>query len=151
MKFFDIVNIYGLIFAVLLALPHILYRRRHRIDKEIYTNRAMYYIDRMGRFGSLFLMSFNIGILEKGFTEPKLLMERFWLISTAVLSLCYLLLWAVFFKNESKKTAYALAFLSAFIIVFSGILQVKTLLLTFGIVYLAGELYVISRFFQNKT
>ena len=151
MKFFDIVNIYGFIFAVLLALPHILFRRRHRIDTDIYQNKAIYYIDRMGRFGSLFLMSFNIGILEKGFTEPKLLMERFWLISTAVMTLCYLLLWLLFFKNEKKQTAYAIAFLSAFIIVFSGILQVKTLLFTFGLVYLAGELYVISRFFQNKT
>ena len=151
MKFFDIVNIYGLIFAVLLALPHIIYRRRHRIDTGVYQNRAMYYIDRMGRFGSLFLMSFNIGILEKGFTEPKILMERFWLISTAVMTLCYLLIWLMFYKNEKKTTAYALAFISAFIIVFSGILQVKTLLFTFGLVYLAGELYVISRFFQNKT
>ena len=150
MGFFDIVNVYGLAFAVLLAAPYIFYRRRHKIHTENYPNRAMHYIDRMGRFGSSFLMSFNIGILEKGFTEPKELMQRFWLITTAALVLAYLLLWALFLRRERKGTAYLLVALFTAVVVLSGILQVKTLLFTFGLVYLAGELYVVSRHFQSK-
>ncbi len=34
-------------------------------------------------------------------------------------------------------------------VMFSGILQVNTLLLTAGIVYLIGELYLFSRYFRK--
>lgn len=149
MSFFDVVNIYGLAFAALLVLPHVLYNRSHTVDKTLFTNRSMVYIDRIGRYGSTFLMAFNMGILEGGFTEPKELMERFWLISTAVLTLVYLLLWYRFLKTERRLFANLIIAVSSVIIIFSGVLQVKTLLLTAGIVYLIGELYMASRFFQK--
>lgn len=148
MSFFDVVNIYGLIIAALLAAPHIIYAGTHTYDKNKFTNRAMVYIDRIGRFSSLFLMSFNLGILEQGFTEPKDLMRRFWLITVCALTLVYLLLWLAFFKTGSRGAALAVILVSAFIIIFSGILQVKTLLLTAGVVYLIGEFYMFSRFFH---
>ena len=148
MDFLSVVNPCGLAFTAVLILPHIFYRRRHRIDKTAYANQGMYYIDRMGRFGSLFLMSFHLGVLERGFTEPKELMMRFWLISTAALLAVYLLLWGMFFKRERKHTAYLIVAVSAVIIVFSGILQVNTLLFTFGFVYLIGELYVVKQHFK---
>ena len=75
MGFFDIVNIRGLIFAVLLALPHALYIRSSFYKKPVHENRAMVYISRIGRFFSFFLMSVNIGVLERGFTSA--LMESF--------------------------------------------------------------------------
>lgn len=141
----NIFNPYGIVIALLLALPHIIYRRTHKIDRSLYDNRAMYYLDRMARFGCLLLLSFHIGILERGFTEPKELMKRFWLISTAVLLLVYFLLWFFYFKQPRRPLARLIAGVSAFIVVFSGILQVNTLLFTFGIVYFIGELYIISK------
>lgn len=149
LSFFDVVNIYGLAFAALLVLPHVLYHRSHTVDKTLFTNHSMVYIDRIGRYGSVFLMAFNVGVLEGGFTEPKELMERFWLISTAVLTLLYLLLWYWFLKTERRLFANLIIAVSSIIIIFSGILQVKTLLLTAGIVYLIGELYMASRLFQK--
>lgn len=148
MSFFDVVNIYGVIIAAVLLAPHIIYVKTHTYDKSKFTNRAMVYIDRIGRFSSLFLLMFNLGILEQGFTEPKDLMRRFWLISVGALMLIYILLWLVFFKTGSKGIALAIILVSAFIVIFSGILQVKTLLVTAGIVYLIGELYMFSRFFK---
>ena len=148
MSFFDVVNIYGLIIAAVLITPHIIYVKTHTYDKNKFTNRAMVYIDRIGRFSSLFLLSFNLGILEQGFTEPKDLMRRFWLITVGAMILIYLLLWLIFFKTGSKGAALAIVLVSAFIVIFSGILQVKTLLVTAGIVYLIGELYMFSRFFK---
>ena len=147
-SFFDVVNIYGLINAAALAAPHIIYVKTHTYDKSKFTNRAMVYIDRIGRFSSLFLMAFNLGILEQGFTEPQDLMRRFWLITSVSMTLIYLLLWLFFFKTGSKGAALAIVLVSAFIIIFSGILQVKTLLVTAGIVYLIGELYMFSGYFK---
>ena len=98
MGFFDVVNVYGLLFAAVLLVPHIVYMKTHTLDTGVFANRAMVYIDRVGRLASLFLMSFHIGVLELGFTEPQALMRRFWLIVMGVCSVLYALLWLLFFK-----------------------------------------------------
>lgn len=147
MGFFDVVNVYGLIFAVILAVPHIVYARTHNYDLKAINNRAMLYIERTGKYCSLFLMGINLGVLEQGFTAP--IMEVYWLISTSVLTVIYVVLWIVFFKKETKGFAYLLTITAALIVIQSGLLQVKTLLLTAGIVYLFGELYVTSQAFKD--
>lgn len=147
MGFFDVVNVYGLLFAVILAVPHVVYARTRNYDLNAINNRAMLYIERTGKYCSLFLMGVNLGILEKGFTAP--IMETYWLISTAVLTVIYVLLWIVFLKKETKGFAYLLTITAALIVIQSGLLQVKTLLLTAGIVYLIGELYITSQAFKD--
>lgn len=147
MGFFDVVNVYGLLFAVILAVPHIVYARTHNYDLKSINNRAMLYIERTGKYCSLFLMGINVGVLEKGFTAP--IMEVYWLISTSVLTVIYVLVWIVFFKKVTKGFAYLLTITAALIVIQSGLLQVKTLLLTAGIVYLIGELYVTSQAFKD--
>lgn len=147
MGFFDVVNVYGLLFAVILAVPHIVYARTHNYDLKSINNRAMLYIERTGKYCSLFLMGINVGVLEKGFTAP--IMEVYWLISTSVLTVIYVVVWIVFFKKETKGFAYLLTITAALIVIQSGLLQVKTLLLTAGIVYLIGELYVTSQAFKD--
>ena len=94
-------------------------------------------------------MSFHIGVLELGFTEPQALMRRFWLITMGVCSVLYALLWLLFFKKETKGCALGIILISSFMVMYSGILQVNTLLLTAGIVYLIGELYLFSRYFRK--
>lgn len=147
MGFFDVVNVYGLLFAVILAVPHIVYARTHNYDLKSINNRAMLYIERTGKYCSLFLMGINVGVLEQGFTAP--IMEVYWLISTSVLTVIYVVVWIVFFKKETKGFAYLLTITAALIVIQSGLLQVKTLLLTAGIVYLIGELYVTSQAFKD--
>lgn len=149
MGFFDVVNVYGLLFAAVLLVPHIVYMKTHTLDTGVFANRAMVYIDRVSRLASLFLMSFHIGVLELGFTEPQALMRRFWLITMGVCSVLYALLWLLFFKKETKGCALGIILISSFMVMFSGILQVNTLLLTAGIVYLIGELYLFSRYFRK--
>ena len=78
MSFLQVINPFGLLFAALLLLPHILFRGLRTVTKENVPNLGMYWLDRLGRFGSLFLMSVHTGVLEKGFTDPKELMQRFW-------------------------------------------------------------------------
>ena len=147
MGLFDVVNIYGLAFSVILVIPHIVYARTHSYDIKAIDNRAMLYIERIGKYCSVFLMSINLGVLEGGFTAP--IMRMYWLISTTLLTILYVILWIVFFEKETKLLAYLLTITSALIVIQSGLLQVKTLLLTAGIVYLIGELYVTSKAFKE--
>ncbi len=143
MDFFDVVNVYGLVFALLQAIPLFLYSRKHPTSPDAFPNIAMVYLDRIGRFGSLFLMSFHLGFAERGFTEPKDLMKRFWIITMAILVAACLLMWAVFVKRGGRGLAKAIAAVSASSVMLSGILQVNILLLTAGFIYLIGELYII--------
>ena len=117
MSFLQVINPFGLLFAVLLLLPHILFRGLRTVTKENVPNLGMYWLDRLGRFGSLFL--------------------------TAVLVLVYWLLWILFSKRNNQAAAYGIVAASAAAVMLSGILQVNTLLLTAGVVYLIGELYIV--------
>lgn len=143
MDLLALLNPFGILFAALLAAPHILYRKR-ALKKSDCDNLGMFYLDRMGRFGSLLLMSVHMGVLEKGFTEPKALTEQFWIISTSALIVVYLALWALFFRSEKRWLATLIAVFGSSAVILSGILQVNTLLLTFGVVCLIGELYIIK-------
>lgn len=143
MGFFDVVNVYGLLFVAIMIVPHIVYARTHNYDMKSVENRAMVYIERIGKYCGAFLMAINIGVLEKGFTSD--LMKRFWLYSMAVLVAAYIVLWILFFKTNKKGFAYILTILAGFILMYCGLLQVKTLLLTAGIVYMSGELYVVKK------
>ncbi|MCD8025870.1 MAG: hypothetical protein LUF33_02780 [Clostridiales bacterium] len=148
MGFFDVVNIYGLLCIIILAAPNIVYARTHNYDLSVIGNRSMLYIERVGKYCSMFLMAINLGILEEGFTAP--IMKTFWIFATLALTALYTALWIFFFKRESKAVAYSLTVIAAVIFMLSGLLQVKTLLLTFGIVYLIGGLYVTSKFMSNR-
>lgn len=148
MGFSNVVNIFGLLFAIALLVPHIVYAKTHTYDMSVIDNRAMLYIDRVGRYCSVFLMAVNVGVLENGFGSD--LMRNFWFISTAIMVVAYILLWILFFKKERKLLAYLLAIISALIVIMSGLLQEKTLLLTAGIVYLVGELYMLKKVFPKE-
>ena len=150
MDFFstNLFNWYGLAFAIALLVPDIVYIKSNRIDRTIFDNRAMLYIERIGKYCSIFLMGINIGVLEGGFTKP--IMETFWIISTCVLTVVALILWLLCFNRFSKLWAYLLTAVTAVIFMMSGLLQVKTLLLTAGVVYLIGQLYVTNKYVKSK-
>lgn len=143
MGFFDVVNVYGLLFVVIMIIPHIIYARTHNYDIKSVENRAMVYIERIGKYCGAFLMAVNIGVLEMGFTSA--LMKRFWLYSTAAAVAIYIVLWVLFLKTGKKGLAYAITILAGLILMYCGLLQVKSLLLFAGVVYLAGELYVTKK------
>lgn len=149
MGFFDVVNVYGFLFAVILLIPDVLYAKTYKIDRSIFDNRAMLYIERIGKYCSLFLMGINIGVLEEGFTSP--LMKNFWLAAVSLMTAICVVLWIICFKKTSKAASNILTVITSIIFILSGLLQVKTLLLTFGVVYLIGQMYVSRKYLAAKS
>ena len=143
MGFLSVFNFVGMAFAAVLVLPNVFLLRSYPFDRERVPNKAMLLLARIGKFGSLLLMSVHLGVLEQGFTEPKELMQRFWWIATSVILAVYLLLFMLLFRSENPRIRRALAVLAAAVLIFCGILQVNTLLFTFGFVCLIGELYIL--------
>lgn len=148
MGFFDVVNVCGLLFAIILLAPHIVYAKTHNYDMSVFDNRGMLLLERIGKYCSLFLMSFHIGILDKGFTSP--VMQKFWFIFSAVMSAAYIAAWILFFKKEGRVLAYMLTVLPAVVFMLSGLLQVNTLLLTFGVVFFIGQIYLTSKYCKKN-
>ncbi len=150
-RLLSVFNPAGMLFAAALLAPYIFFFKRYPGEGERCPNKAMLLLCRIARIGSLLLMAFHFGILEQGFTNPKETMERFWWIATAAMLVLYWALWALFFRRERKGLLRAAVITAAVILIFSGILQVSTLLFTFGFVYLIAELYLIHTAFQQLT
>lgn len=139
-----LINLYGLIFALVLTVPYAVFLRNNGGLENLVSNKGMLLIERIGKFCSIFLMVVNLGILEAGFTAP--IMEKFYLVSCSAVSFIYLLLWLAFFKKKNnRRLAYALGIIAGFIVIYTGLLQVRPLLLLSGITFLIGEAYVIGK------
>lgn len=60
-------NIFGLILVVLLLVPNIIYAVKEKNQENKCTNKLMNLVEQIGRYASMFLMVFNIGLAEVGF------------------------------------------------------------------------------------
>ena len=60
-------NVFGLVFVVLLLIPNIIYAIKAKNKQNKCINKFMNVIEQIGRYGCMFLMIFNIGIAEFGF------------------------------------------------------------------------------------
>jgi hypothetical protein len=138
-----VVNLYGLIFTIVLVFPYAVYLRSGKVNENSLSNRGMLYFERIGKYCSAFLMSINIGILEAGFTAP--IMKKFWLISTSIMLVFYIVSWIGFSKTNKKGFAYAAAIIAGLVVMYSGLLQVRPLLLFAGIVFFIGEIYTVRK------
>ena len=63
------INVFGLIFVVILLIPNIIYAIKVKDQKNRCTNKIMNIVEQIGRYGSMFLMVFNIGLTEFGFAS----------------------------------------------------------------------------------
>ncbi len=59
-------------------------------------------------------------------------------------------LYYIDYECNDYMEAYLLTAVTAVIFIMSGLLQVKTLLLTAGVVYLIGQLYVTNKYVKSK-
>lgn len=147
MDLFGVIDLYGLAFTAVLVVPHIIFAKTYDCDLSVIENRGMLYIERIGKYASALLMFVKIGVLELGFTSEY--MKNYWLISTLILCAVYVLFWVIFFKRQNLLWANLITVAAAIIVIQSGILQQKTLLLTAGIVYIIGQIYVNIKFFKR--
>ena len=140
MSFFDVVKLWGLLFAVILVVPHIVYARTHKVSTADYSNRAMVYIARTGRFFSAFLMAFNIGIAEFGFASTQHFVA--YLIANTALLVAYFIVYALYFKRQTNWKSMALAIIPSCLFLTDGILLRHYLLVSFAIIFALAHICI---------
>lgn len=136
----DWINIFGLIIVVLMLIPNIQYALKFKDIENKCKNKIMNLLEQIGRYGSMFLMIFNIGILEYGFSSKLAFLV--WAVIMIVLMIAYWIVWLLYFKRLGLSYALILAIIPSAIFIFSGVLLRDYLLLIFGIIFCVGHVYV---------
>lgn len=133
-------NVFGLVFVVLLLIPNIIYAVKYRDVENLCKNKVMNVLEQIGRYGSMFLMVFNIGIAEFGFVSTNAFLIYF--LGSIVLMLAYWIIWIIFFVNQSMWNRMALAIIPTLLFLLSGCTLRHILLIITAIVFGIGHIYV---------
>ena len=135
------INLFGLITIVLILVPNIIYAVKFR-GKETKCNccRSMYILEQIGRYGSMFLMVFNIGIADFGFASAQHFVA--YLIANATLLLAYFIVYALYFKQQTNWKSMALAIIPSCLFLIDGILLGHILLVSFAIIFALAHICI---------
>ena len=136
-------NGFGLILVVLLLIPNIVYAVKGPRRENRCTNKTMNALEQIGRYGCMFLMVFNIGIAELGFSSVGAFL--LYLVGNACLMIAYWVVWILYFCKETNWKQIALAVIPTSLFLLSGITMGHILLIVSGAVFGIGHIYVTSK------
>lgn len=100
-------------------------------------------LEQIGRYGCMFLMIFNIGIVESGF--PSINAFIIYLVGNTVLMLSYWIIWMLYFNKQTYREQMALPVIPTGIFLLSGITMLHYFLIIFAVIFGIGHIYVTSR------
>lgn len=133
-------NVFGLIMVILLMIPNIVYAVKYRNQSNKCTNKLMNILEQIGRYGCMFLMIFNIGISEFGFSSVEMFLVYF--TGNIVLMIAYWISWILFFIKPDVKKQMALAIIPTLLFLLNGVTMRHYLLVITGVIFGIGHLYV---------
>lgn len=133
-------NFFGLAAMICMLIPNAIYALKKKGGVNHCKNKAVNITEQVGRFTSMFLMIFNIGILEYGFRSD----EEFalWLFGLIALMLLYWIFWLIYIFRRPVFVMLMLAIIPSVIFIGTGIMQRHILQIVFGIVFAAGHLFI---------
>lgn len=134
------INTFGLIIVVLMLLPNIIYASKIRGQKSNCDNKLMIILEQIGRYASMFLMIFNIGIAEFGFNSVGAFL--IYGIGTIILLLAYWTMWLLYSVNKVPWKNMCLAVIPTLIFLISGITLRHILLIISAVLFGVGHIYI---------
>lgn len=137
------INIWGLIIVVLLLVPNIVYAIKEKNQENKCTSKLMNVVEQIGRYGSMFLMVFNIGLAEFGFSSVEAFVA--YMFGNILLMISYWSVWALYFKEKRYWKQIALTVIPTGIFLLSGITMLHFLLIVFAVIFGIGHLYVTNK------
>ena len=134
------INVFGLIFVVILLIPNIIYAIKVKDQKNRCTNKIMNIVEQIGRYGSMFFMVFNIGLAEFGFASVFEFLV--YLFGNTVLIISYWIIWILYFKKQTYAKQISLAVIPTCLFLLSGITLQHYLLILFAVIFGIAHVYV---------
>lgn len=135
-------NVFGLFIVVLLLIPNMLY---FHVNKNIAVenkckSKVIIIAEQIGRYGSMVLMVFNIGIFEFGFRTHEIFV--LYLIINVILLMLYWVFWYCYYRRFQFLLSMLLAIIPSAIFVLNGILFRHWLLVLFGTIFAVSHIYI---------
>ena len=135
-------NVFGLIIVILLLIPNMLYfylnRNKPMVNKC--KSKIINMAEQIGRYGSMALMVFNIGIFEFGFRTHEIF--ALYLITNAILLLLYWMFWFFYIRRNNIVFPMLLAVIPSVIFILNGLLFRHWLLVLFGTIFAVSHIYI---------
>ena len=100
-------------------------------------------VEQIGRYASMFLMVFNIGLAEVGFSSVGAFIV--YMLGNILLMISYWTIWVLYFKKKAYWKQIALALIPTCIFLLSGITMLHFLLIIFAVIFGIGHLYVTNK------
>ncbi|MGN0157062.1 MAG: hypothetical protein ACI39N_07415 [Lachnospiraceae bacterium] len=137
---FGWLNTFGLILIILLMIPNIIYAIKVKDKGEPCPNKVMVILEQIGRFASMFLMIFNIGIAEFGFSS----VSAFFIynIGNVILMIFYWTFWILYFADRKRYTSIGLAVIPTLMFLLCGLTMRHILLIISAIIFGIGHIYI---------
>ena len=140
---FNWVNIFGLIFIVLLLIPNIIYAIKNKDMQNKCTNRFMNILEQIGRYGCMVFMVFNPGMKEFGYTSVEAFLV--YMFGNAGLMIVYWIIWFLYFKKPVFWKQISLAIIPVCMFLLSGITLLHYLLILLAVIFGIGHIYVTGK------
>lgn len=137
---FGPINLAGGIIVALMLVPNVLYALRTPRTENKCTNKAMNLLEQAGRYGSMALMVFPLGVWKFGFSSVAAMLA--YLFGNGALLLSYWACWIFHFRRPEKKLALILAVLPTGIFLLSGLTLRHWLLVLAAVMFGTGHVFV---------
>ena len=138
----ECVNIFGLIFIVVMMIPNIIFAMKCKDGFENkWNNQSIEIVEQIGRFGCLGFMIVNIPGTWFGWWSDEAF--ALYLVVDTVLVILYCAIWTICFKKNSIFRAMALSIIPSILFLFSGIMS-RSVLLIISVVLFAPSHIMIS-------
>ena len=139
---FGWINIFGWVLLLLMLAPNVLYALHRDGGKKRRENRWMNGLEQVGRYASMALMVFPVGVRKFGF--PNVAAMLGYLLGNSALVAVYWLYWLLYFREATKERARMLAVIPACIFLLSGLMLRHWLLVAaagvFGVAHISVTL-----------
>lgn len=100
-------------------------------------------VEQIGRYASMFLMVFNIGLAEVGFSSVGAFIV--YMLGNILLMISYWTIWVLYFKKESLLETDSIGSYSDLYIFAKWYNNATLLLIIFAVIFGIGHLYVTNK------
>ena len=133
-------SVFHILMIAALLIPNGMYMLQNKQVKNKCTSRCMNVLEQIGRYGCMFLMIFNIGILEFSFSSIGMFL--FYTVGNVVLLIVYWIIWMLFFQKQDNWKRMVLAIIPTVLFLISGIALRHILLIIMAVIFGIGHIYV---------
>ena len=134
-------NVFGLVFIAVIMIPNIIFAVKHKDAFENRNqNKAIEFIEQIGRFGCFGFMIFNIPSTWFGWWSNEAF--AIYLLVDALLIVLYLTLWIVCWRKNNVFRALALSIIPSVIFLFSGIMCRSLLLIISSLLFAPTHIFI---------